>query len=364
MSGGITGAKRTTELKIPKHVPEVGWNKTDCLIFALNALMVTSVKRRAITLSLLALSSCTSLKVARQKVHLDKNYCNQQAVFKYTENELPKPIHSIDISPLLKERISHQSLTTANAIGLLDLLTKYVTSLTRHKSNPTLEEKVTIIDLSHKINQAINNASLEISAVASRLDCEEERAAQFAYYLKEKEDNTENKLVIGSIILGAVGSISAEMPPDTPEGRNTSSGIVIGSSLAGATLGILMLTNKKSIDFYHPINPLTDIWKSPAVSNYYPPSVWYYLVHLNPDNQKSLANLLVEKWMLFGQTKEVKDKNKDETYALFFGEGGKYSSTQLKLRADMLDQVEAYVTLMKQDLKTLSLEVENLPVGK
>jgi len=76
-------------------------------------------------------------------------------------------------------------------------------------------EKINIIDLSVKINQTINNSSLEVSAVASKLDCEEERAAQFAYYLKEKEDNTENKLIIGSIIIAAAGAIAEEATADT-----------------------------------------------------------------------------------------------------------------------------------------------------
>jgi len=45
-------------------------------------------------------------------------------------------------------------------------------------------------------------------------------------------------------------------------------------------------------------------------------------------------------------------------YALYFGEGGRYTAEQLKNRAAMLDQVEASITLMKQDLKVLSIEFE------
>ena len=43
---------------------------------------------------------------------------------------------------------------------------------------------------------------------------------------------------------------------------------------------------------------------------------------------------------------------------MYFGKGGLYTSEQLKNRADMMDQVEAFITLMKQDLKELAIEIE------
>ncbi|HMR56903.1 MAG TPA: hypothetical protein PKC10_06260, partial [Cyclobacteriaceae bacterium] len=178
--------------------------------------MIPSAKPGMLIPILLTLSSCLGLKGTQQKVLHDKSYCNQQVTFNYTEKELPTPTYKLEIDPLLKERLSFQSLKTANAIGLVDLLTQYVGSLSSYGKNPTLVEKINIIDLSVKINQTINNSSLEVSAVASKLDCEEERAAQFAYYLKEKEDNTENKLIIGSIIIAAAGAIAEEATADTP----------------------------------------------------------------------------------------------------------------------------------------------------
>lgn len=45
---------------------------------------------------------------------------------------------------------------------------------------------------------------------------------------------------------------------------------------------------------------------------------------------------------------------------LYFGEGGKYSAEQLSTRADMLDQLESHINLMKQDLRKLSIEIEQI----
>ena len=45
---------------------------------------------------------------------------------------------------------------------------------------------------------------------------------------------------------------------------------------------------------------------------------------------------------------------------MYFGNGGQYGADELDNRADMLDQTESYVTLMKQDLKTLMAEIAKL----
>jgi hypothetical protein len=55
-----------------------------------------------------------------------------------------------------------------------------------------------------------------------------------------------------------------------------------------------------------------------------------------------------------------KEKKKEKVYTLFFGEGGKYTADQLTNRANMHDQIEAQINLMKQDLKLLALELEKI----
>ncbi|MCC5917712.1 MAG: hypothetical protein JJU02_10360 [Cryomorphaceae bacterium] len=54
------------------------------------------------------------------------------------------------------------------------------------------------------------------------------------------------------------------------------------------------------------------------------------------------------------------EKRIEIVYALFFGEGGKYTADQLTNRANMHDQIEAQINLMKQDLKLLALELEKV----
>ncbi len=309
----------------------------------------------------LVLTSCAGLKNSQQTLQLDKSYCNKQTVSAYTKDDLPKPFHELKLDTILTNRFSSQSLNIANAIGILEMLSKHITLANDFNAHPTIDKKVTLLEISQQINQKISIASLEISAVASELDCEEERANQFAYYLKEREGKTEKGLIIGSIILGAAGSIAGEVLSNNNSNGNLVSGVSIGVSLTGAALGALILVNKRKIEFYHKDNALTDIWTNSVISNYFPPSIWYYLTYEHPQmKEKSLAKLLVDKWLTFGQISNAEDQTNDKASELYFGKGGKYGADELKNRADMLDQTEAYVTLMKQDLKTLTYEVEKL----
>jgi stress response protein YsnF len=85
------------------------------------------------------------------------------------------------------------------------------------------------------------------------------------------------------------------------------------------------------------------------------------LTYEKPDSgERSLRQQLVDQWLAFSRLAEVKEKDKEKVYGLFFGEGGHYTAEQLAERANMYDQVEAQINLMKQDLKQLALEFERL----
>lgn len=314
-----------------------------------------------ITILVFVLTSCSGIKNTQLKSQLEISNCNQQTTFNYSKNELPIPIHLLDIDTILTNRFSFQSLNAANAIGLLDLLTEYVNLKKNFEAHSSLELRIEIVELAQKINQRINISSLEISAVASEIDCEEERADQIANYLIGKEDVAETRMTVGAIVVGAVGAIAAIALLANGNAGNAPEFIGIGAGLTEATLGVMILLNKRKVEFYHSRNALKDIWFAPETSTIFPHSVWYYLIYENPDNSViSIRQQLVDKWLGFGQIANAKEKNKEKIYTLFFGEGGKYTASQLANRANMLDQIEAQISLMKQDLRLLALEMEKL----
>ncbi|MCS6974669.1 MAG: hypothetical protein NZM13_09305 [Cyclobacteriaceae bacterium] len=223
------------------------------------------------------------------------------------------------------------------------------------------EDRLEVLELKQKIIQKIHIASLEVSAVAGEMDCEEERADQIATYLKSKEDNTETRLTVAAIVIGAIGSITAGTLLANGSDNNTPEFIGIGTGLAEAILGVLILRHKQTIQFEHPRNALKDIWEAPANSEIFPPAIWYYLTSKNPlTGEPSLREQIVNKWLGFGQIAEAKENKRESIYSLFFGNGGKYTADQLTNRANMYDQVEAQINLMNQDLQLLAAEIEQL----
>ncbi|MFN4298772.1 MAG: hypothetical protein ACK4EX_03465 [Thermaurantimonas sp.] len=308
----------------------------------------------------LLISSCSGLKISSKTFEPDRGTCYQHSSDRrYSVDELPKPFHTLEFDSVLFNRFSFRSLNVAHAIGLIDQLTALIRINEERSSNPSLEKKLEMIQLLQDINQKIHRASLEISAVASEMDCEEERADQIAAYLKGLEDQTETMLTVAAIAVGAVGAIASGILLAGGSDGNLPEFIGIGAGLTEAILATRILRQKKTIYFSHSRNALSDIWTAPHTSAIFPPSVWYYLTYENPATQEnSLRQQIVDKWLGFGQLADIRDRDREKIYKLFFGDGGIYTAEQLANRANMYDQIEAQVNLMKQDLKLLVSELE------
>ena len=329
--------------------------------------MIQNIKQVSIVFTLLfttiILSSCSGVKEMASFENLGKSNCYNQADYHYTFDELPKLLEMQIIDSNLSQNFSFEALNIANAFNFLNLLIEFNNLKYNHLQNPTIENNLKLIELKLAITQKINIASLEISSVTSELDCEEERATQVANFLKGKVEKREKNLVIGSIIVGAVGAITTEGLNNSSSAGKSGSYVAIGTAITEAILGVLMLANKKKIEFVHERNTPGEIWTGPLTSKTLSPSIWYYLNYKDSENRKtSLRNLLTEHWETYGQVeKKTKNKIKD-TDEIYFGLGGKYTFEQLENRADMYDQIESYINLMKQDLKTLSVEFEKFSV--
>lgn len=276
-------------------------------------------------------------------------------------SSVPPPFHTISLDTQLINRFSPRSLQVAHAIGVLDSISEYMRRKKIAGHTPTVEQRLNGIEALLRMNKKIDIASLEISSIASKMDCEEERADQVAAFLQGKEEDAERKYVIASLVIGAAGTITSELLDRKVSTARAATTVAIGASVAEAALGVLLLLNKKKIIFQHERNVLADIWTGPETSDFFPVSVWYFLNYEWPGSDTlSLRKQLVERWLSFGQMADTKEKNKVSVQNLYFGKGGKYTADQLTNRADMYDQLEAAITLMKQDLKLLSVELEEV----
>lgn len=313
-----------------------------------------------VILSLL-LIGCSSSRKTNFKQQLAKSTC-ATVDYSYDSNELPLPFHQLKIDSVLEKSFSHQALNVAHAYGLLDDITQYIQVSSLNKSNQTLENKVELLALSQRINNTIQIASVEISAVASEIDCEEERIEQVANYLVNSEDELDTKLTVGAIVVGAAGAVIQGILISSHDETNAGDVIGISMGLAEASLGMLLLFNHQKIEFYHPRNAVREIWEGPPTSKIFPPSIWYYLNYKNNlQNPVSLREQLTKKWIDFGQIET--SKRKTESYNLNFGNGGKYTAEALKNRANMYDQIESQIKLIKQDITILAQEFQRLELS-
>ncbi|WP_156308444.1 hypothetical protein [Sphingobacterium endophyticum] len=305
---------------------------------------------------LLQLCSCRSVKNMEIRDLLHHSNCNQQNVYDYTLDSLPIPLHEQQVSPIISQKLSFNSLNMANAIGILKLVTRFAELRQNPKGEDDLKYRLELLELKQIIDQKINTSSLEISAISSEMDCEEERTSQVANYLEGKIRERESKLTIGAIVVGALGAILTE---GVIKEEKASHVVGISTGVAEATFGVMMLLNDENTEFYHKRNALRDVWFGSETSKNFPAAVWYYLNYSNPENgiKTSLREQIIQKWKSFGQ---INKSSEEELLQLYFGEGGKYTSEQLDNRADMYDQLESNINLMKQDLKALSSELEKL----
>ena len=305
-------------------------------------------------------TSCGIHKDLASRKAMEQSTCSETVPYSYTTDALPKPLHDQQIDTALTTLFSKNSLQAANSVGLLDNLSEYVKSKHSTTLSPTDQARIQRLELLQKIEHAINFSSLEISAVASEMDCEEERLSQIANFLKRHEDEVETKLTVTAIVVGALGAISSALLINRHEEGVDADYIEVSSGLVEATVGVLILLNKQKVPLHHPRNALRDIWEGRKTSSVFPPSVWYYLNYFDPSIQDSRSPRyrIVEGWMNFGQIESAASDKKHRLINLYFGDGGKYSAEQLYNRANMYDQLESQIKLMKKDLTSLSSELQ------
>lgn len=158
---------------------------------------------RAAMITMCLLVSCTGMKNVRLSSSIGKNSCDRQTNVLYAKEDLPKPLHPSEIDPALADKFSFRALNAANAVGMLGLLSELAAQKESLRLQTSAENRIRFVELTQRIYQKIHISSLEISATASEMDCEEERADQVASYLKRREDETETKLTAGAIVIGA-----------------------------------------------------------------------------------------------------------------------------------------------------------------
>jgi hypothetical protein len=303
---------------------------------------------------LIAVISCSPRQTATHQPRNELQLCEPpNYIFDVSLNPV-KDLEKI-IDEELLSRYSRHVLLVANASGILGEL-KELTALKRKAAlaKESREQFVYLAKRQELLTRLIL-VSTEIASVSAELDCEGERADEVSGFLETQETRRVKNLTILSITIGAVTGIATSIL--SSRDSESSEIIAITGGAIGAALGVRALFLNKRVVFNHSRNLLAEVWNEPEKSAIYPASVWYYLTDKGfGHNQYSLCRNMHERWEQYGLIGEkVKEKARLET--LFFGTGGLYNAEELRNRADMLNQLQAIVRLMNQDLQTLILEL-------
>ena len=303
------------------------------------------------------LFSCSAIRKA-QHINMDNTSCLPIKAPVSIGLSTIKPIHELNIDTALSSRFSFTSLNVANSIGILEMLGQYVALNEKVKQSASFENRLALLELSHNISKRISQASLEVSSVTSEIDCEEEKIAQIADYLSKKEQDKETKLTVVAIVVSAADAILSTLPKSVFNFEYM--GLVSG--ITGTTIAILILKNQQKVVLKHNRNMLHEIWVGNEQSTMFPDFIWYYLNYYDPNkkNERSIRYQIVERWMNFKQIDNANAKKRKVLIDIYFGNGGEYSTDQLYNRANMYDQLESYIKLIKQELTLLAFEFENI----
>ncbi len=312
-----------------------------------------------IPLAMALLGGCANRDLNLYKARLERSQCNQWQGDRNTLPEVGDTLVPEAVPKRVERHFSPNSLHIAHAIGVLPLLHEYIGRLEVPPSDRSLEQRVELLELRRTLAYRCDLASLEISAVASELDCEEEKLSQLASHLANLERNTERSLTVAAIAMGALGAVASGVELGMDENAHVDrAGILFGVAEAG--IGVAILLNGRKTVVNHQRNPLRAIRDGSDPDRIFPPFVWYAITRPMPGDppERTLRAELLARWQ---EDEGRKRKRSDGELALIMGTGGKYGPGRLAKRAAMYDQLESMVKLVKQDLLQLVQELDERP---
>jgi len=249
----------------------------------------------------------------------------------------------------LSKRYSNYSLMVANSAALLNLLYEQEREKLKLKSDASALQHIVVLEKKEAILHRINLFRSEVASVAAELDCEGERADRLGVYLDNVDRIRTRNLTVASIVTGAIGGIASALLDG-----NASKTAAISGGGASAILGLISLSSQKKIFLKHPRNLLRDVWNVPLHSKDYPAMVWNMLSQATFSNGHDFS-------VIYYTRKQWEDieglKSNQKEIKLLMSDGGYYTANQLKLRANMINQLQAVVKLIDQDIQGLLSEI-------
>jgi hypothetical protein len=127
-------------------------------------------------------------------------------------------------------------------------------------------------------------------------------------------------------------------------------------SLASLFGGTALCAGSKQ-QFTHERNLLGELWQDPAQTSVSSPTIWRFLRKHRADGSRTIREEILQAWRQQGRLGEPGSSGEQQRSALVFGQGGMYTSPDLRARASMLETLEAHVQLLSEELEVFLREI-------
>lgn len=287
-------------------------------------------------------SSCATVLKSTKIDYLTNNYCQPTIQYDYSKLEIPQnKIQKQD--SILNANLSKHDILVSKAIGIETYLAEYL-----EIKKDTLKKLV----LKQKITDRMMLTGIEINALASELDCNGERINKLADFVDDLNNKKTKNLTVASVTLGALTTVATVLIKN----NNASNIVGVSGGLLSAGLGALTISPKgKKIELKLQRNLLANIWYNDNTNEAYPSSIWTLINEKQFSNsgENDLQESIKNRWIQYNFDGKIDPK----TQKLFFDDGGIYTADDLHSRANMLNELQATIRSLEQDLKSLAVRL-------
>jgi len=250
--------------------------------------------------------------------------------------------------------LTPQVIAIAEDIDVIPLLDNLV-SLRQGGRQHTIE----FLELRQQLTDRILLAAFEVSSGVAEVVCERDRADQVAHRLDEIDTSRIRGLTLASIVLGGVAAIVSGGIGLAGGATTASDAVEVAGGVFSTMFGVTALFTKSKQEFTHDRNVLSELWNDPPTSPLFSPSIWRFL-HRPHKEGKTPREELVAAWRHEGRLGKPGSTHEEKRIVLLLGQGGSYHSTELHARASMLEELEATIQLMHQELELFVREIAKL----
>jgi hypothetical protein len=311
------------------------------------------------------IAGCASTSAQTQHQEVDEedteDYFTDVYCFPSTDPRSAKN-HRVPTAPLVPkaetytealEFLSPASRQIAEVIQVEGLVAQ-IPRLEKEVSDGVPGARVRLIELRQALSDQVLVALFDAFGSAAELECEKGRADSLVSGMDEKQTDIQQRRTVIALLADATAGLLSGLFLFGGSEALAGGADIIGNILQGS-FGWAALGGQQRYELRLTRNHLKDVWEGPDSSALFPESVWRFLNSpLKEGRNESRRKLLVQEWKnRFGALDSPKDQSQRE---LLFGDGGTFTGSQLRRRAEMLDRLKASVRLMGKDLSLLFKE--------